>query len=498
MFLIVLIAQNWPCFGADLGNTHLVSGRGAMTSVSQPVFKWSHSASSSSWGESGVSVVDLDGDGVAEVMSSFWLGGVDAVHGDNGSVFWTVNISDAWNSVPAAIDVDSDDTIEVFVSSWGDGDLYCINGITGAIQWHSPTGQSTSESSPKIADLDGDGEMEVVVGAWYGSVVCFNALTGATEWSVNLGGNVDHAPAVAQLDDDPGLEVVVGSDGQGLFCLDGATGNTDWSITSTENFGWASPMIADVDADGQPEVVASFGGVLHFYSADGTSEGSCSLSSSSNSSPGAAQLDDDPALEVVVGSENTMFCVDGATHAQQWSYDLGSEVHRGPAIADIDGDGQLEVIFTGRSDQVVCLNQDGSQEWSYTTSTTDVHDPAVADIDGDGCLEVVFALAADSDNLVAIDDPTAATDCDIIGTGETRQGSDLFVGVAGGVIRLELDREMPVDLDLYDVSGRLVKRLYSGQLGRGSHEFVPAGLVHGTYMVVLRFPGGIRSLKLVK
>ena len=483
----------WPMFGVDLQNTHLISGKGAM--ANSPVQKWIYTGSSNDWGETGVSAYDVNRDGFTDVLTAFWSGGVDAVRGSNGTQTWAANIGDAWNSVPAIKDVNGDGVNEVFVGSWGNGNLYCLNGNTGAVIWTTPTGSSTCESSPKVADLDNDGAYEVVVGAWSGYLLCTDAITGAQKWLVNLGGDIDHAPAVANLDGDPALEVVVGS-GSTLHCRDGATGASQWSAALSGTFGWSSPLIADVDNDGALEVVASAGGVLYIYSAGGAQERQVSLSSSSNSSPAAANLDADPALEIVVGSSNNLYCVDGATGAIQWTYSVGYECHRGPAIADINGDNALEIIVPNRGSQLLCLRGNGSLLWSYTAPTTDLHDPAVADIDDDNCLEIVVALASSTNNLLALDDQGNMSGCS---PTETEEGPTLpslrFTSTASGFL-IVMPEPARVKLSLYDPSGRLVRRLYDGELQGGRHQFALPDIAGGVYFGVLEHPSGTWTAKI--
>ncbi len=494
LFCVVFFqAYWWPMFGVDLRNTHLMPGKGAM--AGSPNQKWIYTGSSNDWGETGISVYDVNRDGFTDVLTDFWMGGVDAVRGSNGTRIWATNIGDAWNSVPAIADVNGDGVNEVYVGSWGDGNLYCLNGNTGAVIWTRATGSSVCESSPKVADLDNDGAYEVVVGAWSGYLLCANAITSAQEWLVNLGSDIDHAPAVANLDGDPALEVAVGS-GSTLHCRDGATGASQWSATLAGSFGWASPLVADVDNDGSLEVVASAGGILYFYSASGTLEGQVSLSTSSNSSPAAGNLDADPALEVVVGSANNLYCVDGATRSIQWTYSVGYECHRGPVLVDINGDNSLEVIVPNRGSQLLCLRPDGTLLWSYTAPTTDIHDPAVADIDDDNCHEIVVALAASTNNLLALDDPGNMSGCSPVGVEEEGPTPGIFLWPRASSLVLFLPEDARITLSIYDPAGRLASRLFEGELRAGEHIFAFPTLPAGIYIGILEYPGGTRTAKL--
>ncbi len=477
---------SWTEFGANPQNTHLVDGKGAMSSA--PVQKWVFYYGD--WCESGGAALDIDGDGRTEVVIASWSGYVDALDGATGSQDWRANIGDAWNSVPWLGDVDGDGAVDVFISSWGNGNLYRFRGSDGSTVWSTNLGSATSEASPKVGDFDGDGTPEVFCGAWYGWVACLNALTGTIEWQDSLVGDVDHAAAVADLDGDGMLEIVVGSDGGGLYCYSG-TGAREWVNTSISGtFSNSSPAIGDVDADGELEVVVGNDSTLYVVNgATGAVERSLMIPGGSiESSPALANLDLDTALEIVVGSNNgNLYCLDGASLSQEWVYSAGYDVHRGQAIADIDGDGELEVIGQSRGDKVYCLDgATGAVEWTYTTSTTDIHDPMVADIDDDGCLEIVVGLASDSNNILALDDPADSSGCSpLYQDSEERSGVGARAFWDGEALVLQLGGSAQVSVKVYDTGGRLVRRVLEASLPRGEHRFSLAGLPKGTYFALV-------------
>ncbi|MBD3190300.1 MAG: PQQ-binding-like beta-propeller repeat protein, partial [Candidatus Heimdallarchaeota archaeon] len=90
-------------------------------------------------------------------------------------------------------------------------------------EWGYQTG-SDVYSSPAVADLDGDGTLEVLVGSDDDTLYCLSH-TGSEEWGYQTGDNVYSSPAVADLDGDGTHEVLVGSDDDTLYCL-GLTGVT--------------------------------------------------------------------------------------------------------------------------------------------------------------------------------------------------------------------------------------------------------------------------------
>ncbi|MEO0146420.1 MAG: hypothetical protein ABIM19_06270 [candidate division WOR-3 bacterium] len=55
-----------------------------------------------------------------------------------------------------------------------------------------------------------------------------------------------------------------------------------------------------------------------------------------------------------------------------------------------------------------------------------------------------------------------------------------------------------VSLSLYDAGGRLVQNLYEGIVSAGAHTFIPKPEGRGVYLAVLRYPGGIKRIKMVR
>jgi outer membrane protein assembly factor BamB len=66
-------------------------------------------------------------------------------------------------------------------------------------------------SSPALADLDGDGVADCVVGALDGKVYALSGRDGRRLWEFETGGPVHGRPALADLDGDGVVDCVVGS-----------------------------------------------------------------------------------------------------------------------------------------------------------------------------------------------------------------------------------------------------------------------------------------------
>jgi hypothetical protein len=107
-------------------------------------------------------------------------------------------------------------------------------------------------ASPAVADIDGDGAMEVLAGAY--TLFVLNGETGAVENSVDTpGGRIWPGVVVADIDGDGDDEIIIAQSGGYLYVFDGAL-NTVWVQHPIEQ-ELRGLSVADLDADGTLEII---------------------------------------------------------------------------------------------------------------------------------------------------------------------------------------------------------------------------------------------------
>ncbi len=211
-------------------------------------------------------LADLTGDGVLDILAYGSGNNTVELYSYNfGSptLVWTATVTTPLSiyGAPAVADIDGnlpggDPGPEVAIAS--NGWLHVLNGADGSHVWSTPLDPGDS-AGVSIADLDGDGEIEIVTGMNFngGRIYAVNA-DGSILWSAPALDNSPLNASVMDIDGDGAYEVAFNGADQGLTIYDGHNGNVlfnEPSLGVISQTGTDFPIFADVDGDGHGELV---------------------------------------------------------------------------------------------------------------------------------------------------------------------------------------------------------------------------------------------------
>ena len=267
-------------------------------------------------------------------------------------------------------------------------------------QWRAGLGTGLGAlNSIKSADIDNDGEDELVFGNAQGFVHILEWDSENNGWSdnfhtIDMGGAVK-GMEIAQIDDDPQLEIAVGynwvSDVGKVKIIDGQTllAETNWSSGVSWSHGqWTAGWpygLAMGDLDGDDESEIAMGDDRGFLWVVETNtpeiyvgrditpdEAEWYVDVSAKVGKGVAdawgvtfgQFDDDEAMEVAVGTKEGWVAIfDGETEEMQWKKDMDNNDEADSLCysliaADLDGDDIDELIVPQQNKMTVFIDGD--------------------------------------------------------------------------------------------------------------------------------------------
>ncbi len=362
--------------------------------------------------------------------------GIVYVYARNGDILWSKDVfagsstpncnaapDSRLNSSPAVGDLNNDGVPEVVIGygtilpSNCDGGIVALNGNSGAVEWrfslrawqasqvYAPEGLYGVESTPALADVNGDGTLEVGFAGLDRNMYLLNS-NGSVRFYYNAIDTGWSSPAFANIDGDSNLEMIIATD---------ITGNNQIQPPTVDG-GYVYAFKTDQRNPTRLEFGTGFKWRTH-------------LDQAMYSSPTIADvLSGNPGLEIVIGS-SCVFPLGSSNKTGKWvkilrlsdgvvlqTLDAPACLRSSPAVADIDNDGKLDVVatVTGRTDwggdgtsKVVAWDPEtGAQKWTFVPRDAngllnenntndpngdDIQSPVIADLDGNGSLEVVVA-----------------------------------------------------------------------------------------------------------
>jgi len=312
-------------------------------------------------------VGDIDHDGNMEVVYASDVGQLFAWEIDGTAVSgFPVTLGDRVIRACAALeDVDGDDTLEICIGTGVSQYRFFVYRHDGTLLFQKDV-EYRVHSTAAIADMDKDGNMEIVHGVdrnvQYGVYAWESDGSPCTGWPAQTWHHVDGSPALADINHDSTYEVFVGSIDNRVY---------GWDYLGHDLPSWpnivgsgvyegivSSPAIGDIDNDSILDIVigrgiiqSSYGALFVFRATGDTLAGFPIIISTGSitSSPMLGDLDGDAEIEIIVG------CQDGnlygfnpdTTTVTGFPISVASSITSSPAIGDIDLDGDVEIAIGG-------------------------------------------------------------------------------------------------------------------------------------------------------
>jgi hypothetical protein len=335
-------------------------------------------------------------------------------------------------------DIDGDGAGEIVCTThqtgtFAFGKIYAYNTDGSVVSGFPVTTEGGPMRTPTLADLDGDGDDEIIITIrnWPDGLVSVYDGAGnlVPGWPVRMDYVPASSAAVGDINGDEIPEIVVESYySLHAFTPDGLlVSGFPYYPGEDRVFSYSTPVLADIDGDGNREIIcgdhslSNGSGGIHVVKYNGTGWFDWPLLTTSwvYSPPSVGDINDDGQLDIIVGDQTLAPAPVNQVYA--WNAYTGEMLPGFPItqvnginsqilLADLDGDGFMELLADDNMEvntkgQYQGFNHDGTKmdDWLLETLGSSFFiNPMVMDINDDGILDISGGGTGQDNDLTSL------------------------------------------------------------------------------------------------
>jgi len=371
----------------------------------------------------------------------------------NGNIIFDYLAGGNIKSNPMIADVDGNGTMEVIICTFPAGEVHIINSDGTSFPNFPVTLDAPIMSSAAVGDLNNDGNLEILAVTLTGSLNAISSNTGAnlSGWPFALGSGSTQGPTLSNLDTDIYPEVLVATSAtpSTIFVIDN-DGSLIWDMEMGAQVKTAL-VTADFNNNGNNDICfIDYSGNIHLVDQAGNDLPNfpVDIGESVESTPVIVDMDANGTLDIVFGDNaGYLHSIDiTGDETNSFPINLGSSIKVAPSIGYADDDGDIEILVPNQTSYFLIdyKNSSGAVHWANFKRNPQRTGSAL--------------------------DPTSGIEPEVVPVFTNTLGKNYPNPFNPDTnINFSLKEESYVNLKVYNTRGQLVKTLISENLQEGVH-----------------------------
>ena len=282
---------------------------------------------------------------------------------------WSLDLKSPILSAPVTFNDGKEDLIAVGTK---DGRL-CVFDLMGKQKWVYGLDQKLTKVDLMFMDEDSAKSISstpvfssgsLIFGSESGSVSSIN-LSGKKEWEFKTKGAVRASPLIADINNDGTPEILFGSLDKYMYALN-SKGKLAWAFQTDGQIECQPSFLQSTSGNGI--VFGTNSGTLYCLSPDGKEKWRFKIKSPITSTPACGKVMGTDEIYIAFGAHDNKMYLLNEKGVKEWEFETNGKIISPAILIDANNDNRLEVCFGSTDDVLYMVSSSGGKLWQFESN----------------------------------------------------------------------------------------------------------------------------------